>query len=503
MLSIYNTSKEIADSGIDTAVIPLGSVEGKGPHLPVGSDLILAEAFARKYCRGSDVYLIPTIPFGTSECQRGFAGTVYLENETLWDVIHDLVSCLKRYEFKRCIILNFCSYNWVAKPAVRELNLDSGGCNVVWVEPKHLVEDILAERVGQFGDHHAGTLETSLILHLNESLVTQPVEDYLPDVGREYLDYVGMKGVSPTGVWGKPSLASSELGAELFREMLARTDEYIKDAFSVFQNDSEYSTTDFRNPEAGIHDSMDSFYKSPAADQKTDTLDWAKSCKEIDERRPDIAIVSTTAVEQHSYHLPLGTDFFNGVVRSRLLAEEIGAYLLPPLPIVTSWCHTGFRGSLLFRSPTARRLIMDVVRSLYEDGFRKIVLLNTHGGNWIAKPTAIELNRKYPELKLIYAGGDLLSYRGQGGVDNLHSGSGETAFIMDYYPECLKEQMMTDFSPEAPASYLDYGGMRSVSPAGVWGYPSKASKGMGFQAMEASVKRMAEYIERTFKWERV
>jgi len=55
MLSIYNTSREIADSGIDTAVIPLGSVEGKGPHLPVGSDLILAEAFARKYCMSRNV----------------------------------------------------------------------------------------------------------------------------------------------------------------------------------------------------------------------------------------------------------------------------------------------------------------------------------------------------------------------------------------------------------------------------------------------------------------
>ncbi len=113
MLSIYNTFREITDSDTNTAVIPLGSVEGKGPHLPLGSDLIIAEAFAREYCRDRDVYLLPTIPFGTSECQRGFAGTVYLENDTLWDVIYDLVNCLKRYGFQQVIILNFCSYNWV------------------------------------------------------------------------------------------------------------------------------------------------------------------------------------------------------------------------------------------------------------------------------------------------------------------------------------------------------------------------------------------------------
>ena len=43
---------------------------------------------------------------------------------------------------------------------------------------------------------------------------------------------------------------------------------------------------------------------------------------------------------------------------------------------------------------------------------------------------------------------------------------------------------MTDFSPQVPASYLDYVGMRGVSSAGVWGYPSRARKGMGIQAMK-------------------
>ena len=51
MLSIYNISREVADSPIDTAVLPIGAVEGHGPHLPLGTDLILAEAFAYEYCK--------------------------------------------------------------------------------------------------------------------------------------------------------------------------------------------------------------------------------------------------------------------------------------------------------------------------------------------------------------------------------------------------------------------------------------------------------------------
>ena len=503
MLSIYNTSEEITDSGVDTVVIPLGSVEGKGPHLPLGSDLILAEAFAREFCRGKDVYLVPTIPFGTSECQRGFAGTVYLENETLWGVMSDLVEYLKRHEFRRVVILNFCSYNWVVKPYVRESNLGGGGCDVVWVEPKHLVEDVIAERVGQFPDYHAGTLETSLILHLDENLVTEPVEDFLPDLGREYLDYVGMKRVSPTGVWGRPSLASKGLGEELFQKMLERTDEYVRGALSLFdgQGGRRDAGTGGRGKSSWPPIVRCSFYESPAEDQKSDTLDWTKSYKEIAGRKPDIALVTLAAIEQHSHHLPLGTDFFSGVVRSRCLAEEMGAYLLPPLPVVTSWSHTGFRGTLTLRSLTARRLIMDVVNSLYEDGFRKVAVMVAHGGNWIAKPTVVELNRKYPDLKLIYTGGDPLSYRGQAQVDGVHCGAGETAFIMDYYPECLKGPVK-DFSARLPASYMDYVGMRGVSPTGVWGFPSKAEKGMGFQSVQNSVKRMSEYIKAAFSPEK-
>lgn len=492
MLTVYNTTRELSDSGIDTAVIPLGSVEGKGPHLPIGSDLILAEAFAFEYCRDKNVYLTPAIPFGTSCCQRGFKGTIYLDNETLWETVCDLVNCLKMHELKRVIILNFCSYNWVVKPAARELNLSIGECEVIWVEPKHLVADILAEHLGQFPDYHAGALETSFILYLDESLVKEPVEDFVPDFGREYLDYVGMKAISPLGVWGKPGLASKELGWELFQKMLERTDGYIKKALSIFQHDTELLKADSVTQYTG-----DSLYESPVADQNSDTPDWFKSYRQITAVNPEIAIVTVSATEQHSSHLPLGTDFFSGVIRSRLLAEEIGAYLVPPLPIVTSWGHTGFRGTLMLRSLTARKFIMDVVRSLYEDGFRKVVLMPTHGGNWIAKPTVIELNHKYPDLNLIYAGGDALYYRGQSNVNDLHSGAGETSFIMDYYPQCLK-QPVRDFSPQVPASFIDYVGMRGLSPTGVWGCPSKASKGSGIQSVQNGVKSMSEYIKDTF-----
>ena len=62
MFSIFNTSEDIAGSGFDTAVLPMGSVEPKGPHLPVGFDLILANRFAKDFSSGKAVYLLPVFP---------------------------------------------------------------------------------------------------------------------------------------------------------------------------------------------------------------------------------------------------------------------------------------------------------------------------------------------------------------------------------------------------------------------------------------------------------
>ncbi len=76
MVTAFNTSAEVAASGADTAVVPLGSVEPKGPHLPVGLDILLADRFACDLCAGSGVYLLPVFPFSSAPEQRGFRGCV-------------------------------------------------------------------------------------------------------------------------------------------------------------------------------------------------------------------------------------------------------------------------------------------------------------------------------------------------------------------------------------------------------------------------------------------
>ena len=167
---------------------------------------------------------------------------------------------------------------------------------------------------------------------------------------------------------------------------------------------------------------------------------------------------------------------------------------------MSAWEHSHFRGTASLTGPTVLRVLRDIVRSVYEDGFRKVVLLNTHGGNWMLKPAAIELNRTYADLMLVYGAGDMLAYRGQRPVTGeLHAGDGETSAVLACTPELVKPHAVDTVPENTPASYLDYVGTRGVTPTGVWGRPSLADAEEGRRALEARADGIAEYARDTFR----
>ncbi len=229
-------------------------------------------------------------------------------------------------------------------------------------------------------------------------------------------------------------------------------------------------------------------------------VDWRSSSAAIEAAAPEVAVFAVSSIEQHGAHLPLGTDHLIATELSRLVAERLDAYLLPPLPIVSAWEHSAFRGTASLTGPTAMRAVRDVVRSLYDDGFRKVVLVNTHGGNWMVKPAAIELNRAYPDLMLVYDDGDMLSYRGQRPVTGeLHAGDGETSAALALDASLVKPHAVDSITADTPASHLDYVGTRGVTPSGVWGLPSRADGDAGRRAFAERADRIAAYARETFE----
>lgn len=508
MLSTFNTSEELAGSGIDTAVLALGSVEPKGPHLPVGSDLILANRFARDFCSGKAVYLLPVFPFSSGLETRGYRGTVSLRQESLWDALWDIAKVLARQGFRRLVILDFCNYNWIVKQIARELNLNGELIQAVWVNPKEFAKE--AADADLLPDYGGGAVETSLALALGGGGVREPLVDHLPEVPREYIDYCGLRRMSPTGLWGKPSKAGLEQGKRFYSIMLEKTAEFVDYALGLFEGSAHAEQAGLAlSGQQGAGSSRHAG-SGPAGHMERELwwpegtipgvlgkgLDWHNTVTEIEQSGADLVVIPTSATEQHSTSQPLATDYLQALELSRRVAGALRGYLLPTLPVVTSWGHIRFRGTVTFGAMTVRKLIEDIVQSLYDGGFRRMVLVNVHGGNWVLKPTLIELNRSHAGLKLISTG-DTFAYRGQRPVEHLHADEGEAAFIKAFYPECFREEGVVDYSPLCPAAAFDLVGIGGVSPKGVWGYPSRGTAEMGRTNLDKRVEDAVRYVDRT------
>jgi creatinine amidohydrolase len=194
-------------------VVPLGSLEQHGHHLPLGTDTSVACAVARAAVTTlDDVLLAPALAYGASGEHEGFPGTISLGTETLTGLLVEYGRSACRWA-GRVLIVNGHGGNLDAlRAAVPQLR--SEGRDVAWF-PCGVAG----------GDAHAGRTETSLMLHVEpegvgecaEPGVTTPIGELLPRLRAE-----GVRAVSPTGVLGDPAGATAEEGAALLGGLVER-----------------------------------------------------------------------------------------------------------------------------------------------------------------------------------------------------------------------------------------------------------------------------------------
>ncbi len=93
------------------AIIPLGSVEQHGSHLPLGTDYYVAESFAKRIVEKTGGLLVDFAPFGVTPLHMGFKGTITLRSETMISIMTDVISSLYRHGAKKIILLNWHERN--------------------------------------------------------------------------------------------------------------------------------------------------------------------------------------------------------------------------------------------------------------------------------------------------------------------------------------------------------------------------------------------------------
>ena len=195
-------------------VVPLGSVEQHGHHLPLGTDTSVACAVAESAAGRLDgALLAPALAYGASGEHEGFPGTVSLGTEALTGLLVEYGRSACRWA-GRVLVVNGHGGNLDALVAAGSV-LRSEGRELAWF-PCGVPG----------GDAHAGRTETSLMLHVEPEHVrgdravageTLPIERLMHRLRVE-----GMRSVSPTGVLGDPADASVEEGAALLGALADR-----------------------------------------------------------------------------------------------------------------------------------------------------------------------------------------------------------------------------------------------------------------------------------------
>lgn len=214
------TWPETDRAGHRRLLVPLGATEQHGPHLPLETDTIIAEAWAAAVADAlPGTTMAPPIPYGSSGEHQGFAGTLSIGGP----VLHALVVELARSaasSFDAIVFLSGHAGNDDAMGrAVEQLR----------AEGHRVTARVPTWPTDRFGpiDAHAGRIETSLLLHLRPDLVR--LERAMPGDTRalaEILDQLvadGVASVSPNGVLGDPAGASAEEGRLLLDDLVART----------------------------------------------------------------------------------------------------------------------------------------------------------------------------------------------------------------------------------------------------------------------------------------
>jgi creatinine amidohydrolase len=171
------------------------------------------------------------------------------------------------------------------------------------------------------------------------------------------------------------------------------------------------------------------------------------------------------------------------------VAEKTGGFYIPALPISTNKEMRGKRGSVGMSSDTFYRMIFDICEDLKRQGFRKIGIIQAHGGIFVMTPVVRELNEKYnPDLMVAKL--DLLEigwphYFRSGLIETnaeLHAGEVETSMMLYLHPELVDMSKAEDYVPDVPRSSLSYGSIYRYSPSARLG---RAHKGHGREGRKA------------------
>ena len=223
---LSNTDIEKWKKKSDIVIIPIGSLEQHGAHLPVSTDSIIIEYLAKNVAEKIQSLYIPAITFGISfEHEPLF--NISISNNTFSNLIGDICVSLAKYGMKTIILLNghhgnLGSMHYISQNVSHKI---SSNTSVDFINYWNLMNEF----------DHAGEIETSLLLAINTKLVKmKKARGNTNEIRGSKIAYTSLTSspgsfpkITGNGVWGDPTKASILKGRSLLNDLILRIEQTI------------------------------------------------------------------------------------------------------------------------------------------------------------------------------------------------------------------------------------------------------------------------------------
>ena len=249
-------------------------------------------------------------------------------------------------------------------------------------------------------------------------------------------------------------------------------------------------------------------------------LSWTQ-ITELPDRENTVIVLPTGATEQHGPHLPCAVDtvISAGVVGHALarLPEAVPAYAMAPITYGKSEEHLHFPGTMTLSGETLLATMNEIGESVYRAGFRKLLIVNGHGGQpQVMEIAARELRLRHGDFIVVpsftwrvpHVAGQYLSEREKKLA--MHAGHAETALMLALAPDTVRmEHAVTNYPPEFPSKLLSPDGRpacawsaRDFGPSGVIGDPLPATAAQGQAILDSLADSWSQAIIElhTLRW---
>jgi creatinine amidohydrolase len=157
------------------ALIPVGSTEQHGYHMPLGSDTYCADAVARRTATKESAIVVPAIPYGISHAHMSFPGTITFSCETLFRVVTDICECLYKHVINKFIFVNGHGHNGPTLQTVMdEFKRNHKAYFFLiqwWIAGYRLTPNLWTSKKDELPDGHAAEVEAAGMLAIDSTLV--------------------------------------------------------------------------------------------------------------------------------------------------------------------------------------------------------------------------------------------------------------------------------------------------------------------------------------------